>query len=162
MVNFKKGEIDGVIINNLKKHVDERGFLIETFRIDELPEKLHPEMSYVSYTEPGVSRGPHEHKHQTDIFAFIGPGNFKIKLWDNRKDSKTYQYSMVIYGGEDNPIGLVIPPGVVHAYKNISKTVRGMVLNYPDKLYAGWGKKEPVDEIRHEDKGDEFYEDFIK
>ena len=37
-----------------------------------------------------------------------------------------------------------------------------MVLNYPDKLYRGWGKKEEVDEIRHEDKEDEFYLDFIK
>ncbi|HHD82476.1 MAG TPA: dTDP-4-dehydrorhamnose 3,5-epimerase [Bacteroidetes bacterium] len=161
-MSFNKGDIDGVIVKNLKKHVDERGFLIETFRIDELPEELHPEMSYVSYTEPGISRGPHEHEHQTDIFAFIGPGNFKIQLWDNRDDSKTYCNSIILYGGEDNPITLVVPPGVVHAYKNISKTVRGMVLNFPDKLYAGWYKKEPVDEIRHEDKGDEFYEDFIK
>ena len=161
-MEFKNGEIEGVIINNLKKYVDERGFLIETFRIDELPEELHPEMSYVSYTEPGVSRGPHEHEQQTDIFAFIGPGNFKIQLWDNRDDSKTYLNSMIVYGGEDNPISLVIPPGVVHAYKNISRTVRGMVLNFPDKLYAGWHRKESVDEIRHEDKGDEFYEDFVK
>jgi dTDP-4-dehydrorhamnose 3,5-epimerase len=25
-----------------------------------------------------------------------------------------------------------------------------MVLNFPNRLYAGEGKKEPVDEIRHE------------
>jgi dTDP-4-dehydrorhamnose 3,5-epimerase len=29
-------------------------------------------------------------------------------------------------------------------------------LNFPDRLYAGWGKKEPVDEIRHEDQESEF------
>jgi dTDP-4-dehydrorhamnose 3,5-epimerase len=56
---------------------------------------------------------------------------------------------------------VVVPPGVVHGYKNISDR-DGMVLNYPDKLYKGWGKKEEVDEIRHEDKEDEFYLDFIK
>jgi len=161
-VEFKNSKIDGVVIINLKKYVDERGFLIETFRIDELPEELRPEMSYISYTEPEISRGPHEHDNQTDIFAFIGPGNFKVYLWDNRKNSKTYLNRMIIFGGEDNPISVVVPPGVVHGYKNISKTIRGMVLNFPDKLYAGWNKKEPVDEIRHEDKGDEFYEDFIK
>ena len=161
-MEFKKGKIEGVIVKNLIKHVDERGFLVETIRIDELPEEISPEMSYVSYTEPGIARGPHEHEGQTDIFAFIGPGNFKIQLWDNRKESDTYMNSMIFYGGDDNPISLIIPPGVVHAYKNISKTVRGMVLNYPDKLYAGWHKKDAVDEIRHEDKGDEFYEDFIK
>jgi len=37
-----------------------------------------------------------------------------------------------------------------------------MVLNYPDKLYRGQGKKEEVDEIRHEDKEDEFYLDLLK
>jgi dTDP-4-dehydrorhamnose 3,5-epimerase len=158
---FKKGEIDGIHIEKLVKHVDERGFLVETFRVDTLPGGLNPQMSYVSYTKPGVSRGPHEHNVQTDIFAFIGPGNFRINLWDNRDGSATNGNSMVIFGGEDNPLLVVVPPGVVHAYKNISKTVQGMVLNYPDRLYKGSGKKEEIDEIRHEDKEDEFYRDFI-
>ncbi|MHA1344662.1 MAG: dTDP-4-dehydrorhamnose 3,5-epimerase family protein, partial [Promethearchaeota archaeon] len=63
---------------------------------------------------------------------------------------------------EDNPLQIIVPPGVVHAYRNVSKTTRGMVLNFPDRLYAGWGKKEKVDEIRHEDKEDEFFMDFVK
>jgi dTDP-4-dehydrorhamnose 3,5-epimerase len=92
----------------------------------------------------------------------MGPGNFKVKLWDNRKESKTYECYMEIVGGEDNPIRVLVPPGVVHGYKNISLEVDGMVLNYPDKLYRGWDRKEEVDEIRHEDKEDEFYLDFIK
>lgn len=154
MTNWNKGQIEGVIIKKLVKHVDQRGFLTETFRLDELPENLKPVMSYVSYTEPGISRGPHEHKHQTDIFSFIGPGNFLIKLWDNRKDSKTYGCFMEFYGGQDNPITVIVPPGVVHGYKNISKLERGMVLNYPDRLFMGWRKKEEVDEIRYEGKTD--------
>ena len=56
----------------------------------------------------------------------------------------------------------IVPPGVVHGYQNISTSIDGMVLNYPDKLYRGWKKKEEVDEVRHEDKEDEFYLDFIK
>ena len=161
-MEFKKGEIEGVVIDKLIKFSDERGFLVETFRMDNLPDNLQPVMSYVSYTRPGIARGPHEHIKQTDIFCFMGPCNFKIKLWDNRKESKTYRWCMEIVGGKDNPIRVVVPPGVVHGYKNISKEVDGMVLNYPDKLYRGWDKKEEVDEIRHEDKEDEFYLDFIK
>jgi len=161
-MEFKKGEIEGVLIEKLIKFTDERGFLVETFRIDNLTDNLQPVMSYVSYTKPGIARGPHEHLKQTDIFGFIGPGNFKIKLWDNRKKSKTFEYFMEIVGGKDNPIRVIVPPGVVHGYKNISPEVDGMVLNYPDKLYRGWGKKEEVDEIRHEDKEDEFYLDFIE
>ncbi|HEB31050.1 MAG TPA: dTDP-4-dehydrorhamnose 3,5-epimerase, partial [Spirochaetes bacterium] len=150
-MEFTSGEIEGVTVEKLVKHVDERGFLIETFRKDTLPGSLAPQMGYVSYTEPEIARGPHEHREQTDIFAFIGPGNFRIHLWDNRSDSPTGKNRMIFFGGEDDPLLVVVPPGVVHGYKNMSRTVRGMVLNYPDRLYRGLDKKEEVDEIRHED-----------
>ena len=39
---------------------------------------------------------------------------------------------------------------MVHAYRNIGG-VDGIVFNGPNRLYAGDGKKEPVDEIRHEE-----------
>jgi dTDP-4-dehydrorhamnose 3,5-epimerase len=161
-MKFKKGEIEGVIIEELFNFTDERGFLIETFRVDNLPEGLRPMMSYVSYTKPGIARGPHEHLKQADIFCFIGPGNFKIKLWDNRRESKTYENYMEVIGGEDNPIRVIVPPGVVHGYKNISEELDGMVINYPDKLYRGRDRKEEIDEIRHEEKEDNFYLDFVR
>ena len=160
-MNFKRDKIDGVHVVQLVKHVDWRGYLIETFRMDTLPNKIQPQMSYVSYTEPGIARGPHEHKQQTDIFAFIGPGNFKVKLWDNRDQSESFGNVMTYFAGMDNPLLVVVPPSVVHGYKNISRTERGMVLNYPDKLFKGWDKKEEVDEIRHEDQEDKYYRDFI-
>ena len=162
MTDFKEGEIEGLIIERLIKFSDKRGFLVETFRVDSLPDNLQPLMSYISYTRPGIARGPHEHLEQTDIFCFMGPGNFKIKLWDNRQESKTFGYVMEIVGGENNPIRVIVPPGLVHGYKNISQEAMGMVLNYPDKLYRGWARKEEGDEIRHEDTEDEFYLDFIK
>jgi dTDP-4-dehydrorhamnose 3,5-epimerase len=161
MMNFRKSEIEGVIIEKLNKFYDERGFLVETFRIDNLPKKIRPMMSYISYTKPGIARGPHEHKNQTDVFCFIGPGSFRVNLWDNRENSGSYGNCMEVIGGDNNLITVIVPPGVVHGYKNISKDY-GMVLNFPDKLYKGWDKKEEVDEIRHEDKEDEFYLDFIK
>ena len=162
MMIFREGEIKGIIIEKLNRFTDERGFLVETFRIDNLPDNLQPVMSYVSYTKPGIARGPHEHLKQTDIFCFMGPGNLKIKLWDNRKESDTYGNCMEVVGGKDNLVKVIVPPGIVHGYKNISKDEEGMVLNYPDRLYRGWDRKEEVDEIRHEDKEDEFYLDFIK
>ena len=51
---------------------------------------------------------------------------------------------------------VLVPPGVVHAYRNVSEE-NGLVFNVPNRLYAGWGKKEPVDEIRHEDREDQLY-----
>jgi dTDP-4-dehydrorhamnose 3,5-epimerase len=51
--------------------------------------------------------------------------------------------------GSDNPQAVVVPAGVVHAYKNVGKEP-GIVFNAPNRLYQGTGRTEPVDEIRHE------------
>jgi dTDP-4-dehydrorhamnose 3,5-epimerase len=150
-LNFKVGKIHDVVVYPLKKYVDERGWLAELFRQDEIAEEFYPVMAYISVTEPLVQRGPHEHKDQADLFCFIGSGNFKLRLWDNRPDSPTYLHVMTLYVGADNPQAVIIPKGVVHAYKNISKTEKGVVLNFPNRLYMGKGRKEKVDEIRHED-----------
>jgi dTDP-4-dehydrorhamnose 3,5-epimerase len=147
---FTAGKIEGILVRNLVKYVDERGWLMEIFREDELERPLRPVMGYVSFTQPGVVRGPHEHADQADHFCFLGPSNFKILLWDNRKTSPTYNCKQIIYAGEDAARAVIIPPGVVHAYKNIGLEP-GMVVNCPNRLFAGAGKKDPVDEIRHED-----------
>lgn len=127
-----------------------RGWLIELFRQDELEEGFYPVMSYVSSTKPGTVRGPHEHRIQADFFCFTGPSTFRLYLWDNRPDSPTYGRKCHYEFGENFMASVIIPPGVVHAYKNIGK-VEGLVYNAPNRLYAGRGKKQPVDEIRHED-----------
>lgn len=146
---YVEGEIEGVLKRPLGQHRDARGWLTEVFRSDELPADLLPAMAYVSQTQPGVARGPHEHVDQADYFAFIGPGEFDLYLWDSRPDSPTYGASQKVRCGESNPCGVVIPAGVVHAYKCCS-SVPGWVFNAPNRLYAGHGKKDPVDEIRHE------------
>ena len=93
---------------------------------------------------------------QADCFGFIGPSNFKVYLWDNRKGSPTYMVRQVVFAGQDSPRVVVIPPGVVHAYRNVGGK-DGMVVNLPNRLYAGKGKKDPVDEIRHEDDPETIY-----
>ena len=153
---FTKGKIQDVIIYPLKKYMDERGWLAELFRHDELSEEFYPVMAYISVTEPGVQRGPHEHAEQADLFCFIGPSNFKLRLWDNREMSETYHSVMTVYVGADNPQAVIIPTGVVHAYKNIG-SVPGVVFNCPNRLYMGAGKRETVDEIRHEDDPETIY-----
>lgn len=149
-----KNMIEGVIIKNLSKYEDARGWLVEIFRQDELAEK--PAMGYVSATKPGVVRGPHEHAYQTDIFVFIGPGTVELNLWDRRENSATNGEYMKIEVGENNPSMIIVPPGVVHAYKCVS-TSDAWSINMPDKLYKGEGKKEEADEIRWENKEDSPY-----
>lgn len=152
-VTYQKGRIHDVVTRPLNKFLDERGWLSELFRSDELDPSLMPTMAYVSMTQPGVARGPHEHVDQTDYFCFIGPANFKVYLWDAREDSPTYGVKQLFFAGVDAPTMLIVPPGVVHAYKNVSHE-NGIVFNGPNRLYAGPGKREKVDEIRHEDVAD--------
>jgi dTDP-4-dehydrorhamnose 3,5-epimerase len=153
---FKRGKIDDVVVYDLRKYVDDRGWLAELFRHDELASEFYPVMAYISLTQPGITRGPHEHVDQADLFCFIGPSNFKLRLWDNRETSETYNNLMTLYVGEDNPKAVIVPKGVVHAYRNVG-IVPGIVINCPNRLFMGEGKREPIDEIRHEDDPDTIY-----
>jgi dTDP-4-dehydrorhamnose 3,5-epimerase len=149
-IMFQDGPIDDVILRPLKHYQDARGWLCELFRHDELDKDFHPVMAYISMTLPGIARGPHEHRDQADYFCFIGPSNFKLYIWDNRENSRTYRNRQSILVGSENPQAVVVPCGVVHAYKNVGGEP-GIVFNAPNRLYRGPGRKEPVDEIRHEE-----------
>lgn len=149
-MNYCDGIIHDVTLKRLNRHCDGRGWLTELYRSDELPTGFMPAMTYVSMTRPGVARGPHEHREQADCFCFFGPSVFRLYLWDSRTDSPTYGIRQVVEGGEGDPLFAIVPPGVVHGYRNIGD-VDGLAFNAPDRLYAGEGRKEPVDEIRHED-----------
>ncbi len=153
---FKTGTINDLVWRPLKRFDDKRGWLCEMFRTDDLAAVYRPEMGYMSMSWAGVSRGPHEHVDQADLFCFLGPGNFKIYLWDNRSKSSTYRVRETRVLGESEPMALIIPPGIVHAYKNVSDQP-GIVYNYPNQLYKGAGRKQPVDEIRHEEDPNTIY-----
>ncbi|MBI5492380.1 MAG: dTDP-4-dehydrorhamnose 3,5-epimerase family protein [Deltaproteobacteria bacterium] len=154
---FKDGAIEGVQVKPLSKFSDGRGWLMEVFRHDELDGEYLPAMTYISITRPGVARGPHEHIDQADYFCFAGPSRFKVYLWDNRPESPTYRHRMALVAGEGAPIAVIVPKRVVHAYKNVGES-DGLVINCPNRLFKGNGKKDPVDEVRYEDVADSPYE----
>lgn len=149
-VEFRDGPIEGLVIRLLERFDDARGWLIELYRTDQLEPSLHPVMAYMSETLPGVVRGPHEHREQTDHFAMVGPGDFRLHFWDTRPASSTFGHKCVLVAGASNRLLVTVPPGVVHAYKNVSP-VPALVFNGPNRLYRGTGKTGPVDEIRYED-----------
>lgn len=146
--------IKGVLIKQLSIYDDDRGWLSEIHREDEIEHR--PAMAYVSVTKPGVIRGPHEHVHQSDGFVFVGPGVFDLYLWDRREGSETHGKHIKITTGEGNPTLVIVPPGVVHGYKCVSK-YDAYCINLPDKLYKGLNKSEEIDEIRWEELEDSPY-----
>ena len=136
--------MEGLEVRKLNIYEDQRGWLGEIIREDETT--LKPLMAYISMTKPGIVRGPHEHTEQTDCFCTIG--SFRLYFWDNRKTSITYKEHKII-DTSDIPTIAIVPPGIVHAYKNIGSR-EGFAINLPDRLYKGQGKSAPVDEIRYE------------
>lgn len=154
--------ISQVSIFRLKFYKDDRGSLSELWRRDEHlfgMNCMEPTMCYLSSTEPGVARGPHEHEAQWDRFAFFD-GKFYLSLWENREKKppwSNYRQRFTFVVGKDWPTLVEVPPGVVHGYKNIGDEP-ALVLNLPNRLYAGWRKQESVDEIRWEDDPDSPFE----
>ena len=96
---------------------------------------------------------------EPEFFSFsrvdflLSKSRFKVYLWDNRPESKTSGDFFSFEVAENSVMMIMIPPGVVHAYKNIGD-IEAIIFNAPDRLYAGVNRKEPVDEIRYENNPD--------
>jgi len=124
--------IEGVRVKPLKVIPDERGFLMEMLRCDD---DIFQEFGqvYLSVAYPGVVKGWHYHKLQTDYFTIV-KGMMKVVLYDQRKDSKSFGEVNEYFMGELNPKLLVIPPLVVHGLKAMG-TEPGYLVNCPDYPY---------------------------
>jgi len=134
-MRFQEGEIQGVEVRYLKKHVDSRGWLMELYRLDELSPDRVPVLSTVSEIAPRTARGPYEHRSHGDYLCFLGPSPFEVALWDNRPDSPTFRCRQVVLCGEGLPCALVVPPGVVLSYRNRGDQP-GWVFNFPNRFPA--------------------------
>ena len=154
-MKWQDGTIHDCVVTELRRFGDERGWLTEFYRDDERPGEVEPAMAYVSLTHPGVARGPHAHRDQTDLFVFVD-GQFELYLWDARPSSPSCGVRQVLSVGRSRPASVVVPPGVVHGYRNVGPE-DALIVNCPDRLYAGRNRSEPVDEIRYEDDPDSPY-----
>lgn len=138
--------IDGVTTKELRVIPDERGFLMEMLRCDdEIFQKFG--QVYLSVAYPGVVKGWHYHKKQTDNFVVVR-GMLKVVLYDQREGSKTHGVVNEFFMGEKNPILLVIPPMVVHGVKAVGSEP-GYLVNCPTEPY---NHSEP-DEYRFDPHG---------
>jgi dTDP-4-dehydrorhamnose 3,5-epimerase len=124
--------IDGVAIKKLRVIPDERGRLMEVLRCDdEIFEKFG--QTYISVTYPGVVKGWHMHKLQTDYIACI-KGMLKLVLFDNRDNTPTKGEVNEFFIGEHNPMLIKIPPNVYHGWKCISEN-EAIAMNTPTYRY---------------------------
>ena len=124
--------ICGVIVKQLKVIPDERGRLMEIFRADDnFFEKFG--QVYMTSAYPGVVKGWHYHKVQSDNMAVV-KGMMKIVLYDGRQESSTFGEINEIFAGLHNPVLVHIPPLVYHGFKCISEE-EAIVINAPTEVY---------------------------
>ena len=133
--------IDGVNVKQLKAIADERGYLMEMLRADD-PFYQQFGQAYLTAVFPGVVKGWHFHKLQTDHFICVA-GMAKVVLYDRREESPTHGEVNEFFLGVRNYILVTIPPGVLHGMKGTG-TETAMIINIPTHTY----KYDDPDEFR--------------
>jgi dTDP-4-dehydrorhamnose 3,5-epimerase len=124
--------IDGVLIKRLKVITDERGSLMEILRADDEMFESFGQV-YMTTAYPGVVKGWHYHKRQSDNMAVVR-GMMKIVLYDGREGSSTRGEINEFFAGVHNPILVHIPRLVFHGFKCISPE-EAIVVNTPTEAY---------------------------
>jgi dTDP-4-dehydrorhamnose 3,5-epimerase len=126
--------IDGVSTIALKRICDERGMIMHMLKSTDPHFEKFGEI-YFSTAYPGVVKGWHQHSLQAQNYVVI-QGMIKLVLFDDRKDSPSYEKVMEIFMGRDNYVLVKIPPGVINGYKNIG-TDTAMVANCATLAHSG-------------------------
>lgn len=109
-------DIAGAQLFQLVAHADERGSLTETYRREWLPGSLEVAQANLSRSRPGVLRGLHWHRRQTDLWCVLS-GIAHVALVDLRERSPS-RLAVVQLGvnPDERPVALRIPPGVAHGF----------------------------------------------
>lgn len=124
--------MQGVRVKRLNVIADERGRLFEILRDDD-PGFCKFGQVYATTVFPGVVKGWHYHKRQTDIVTCVY-GMIKLALFDGREESKTKGKVQEFFIGNHNMLSITIPPGVLHGFKGIGVD-EAMVVNVIDFPY---------------------------
>src|SRR2546428_1882948 len=115
MPNISESDsIAGVWIVEPDPHGDERGRFVETYRRSWFPEGREMVQANRSDKQAGAVIGLHYHLHQADYW-YVPTGRARVVLHDLRRGSPTEAATLVLEMGDDNEVGVFIPPGVAHA-----------------------------------------------
>jgi dTDP-4-dehydrorhamnose 3,5-epimerase len=131
--NMPAPPIEGLLFHEIRNVVTERSIVRELYRKDW---RLHDReiRHMISVTcWPQQIMGWHKHLLQTD-HVFVVHGTFKAVLYDDRDDSRTRGTVHVMQLSDMRPGVLLIPPGIWHAFRNLTPDV-GILINYFDREY---------------------------
>jgi len=114
--------INGVVIKELQRNRDERGFFEELIRVsDDFFQGGFGQLSH-SYMTNGVIKAWHIHKTQIDWW-YVAKGTLKVALFDLREASMTHKkLNEFILGEKGLNVVLKIPAGVAHGCKAVGES----------------------------------------
>jgi dTDP-4-dehydrorhamnose 3,5-epimerase len=132
--------IDGVLIEPLQVHPDDRGFFAELARLGSegiaarmIADGRGQIQVSTTLTYPGTIKATHYHFEQTDLWAPI-VGMLQVFLYDLRRSSRTFGLINTLYVGQLQPWEILIPPGVGHGYKVLG-TQPAQLVYLTDRYY---------------------------
>ncbi len=111
----------------LVKHVDERGWLAEIFRPEDVKNTMKGQIT-VTTAHPGIIKANHYHKKMNEWYCVM-KGKMNLVL----KDMKTGEKKEIVLSDEDLKI-IKIEPWIAHGFKNIGDDML-FVLMYIDKPF---------------------------
>ncbi|MFZ5845210.1 MAG: dTDP-4-dehydrorhamnose 3,5-epimerase family protein [Patescibacteria group bacterium] len=118
-------------IDQAKKHRDERGFLVDFLKLDDIKEgnRKLGQIYFVTFAKKGVVRGNHYHATKGEWFAVLN-GKIKAIL----EDIKTHERrELILDGDSDTYQRIFVGKNIAHAFTSLTK--EAAMINYSDKPY---------------------------
>ena len=154
-ISFSERIVDVVVVEP-DVHGDERGRFLETYRRSWFPLGREMVQGSCSDKRAGALVGLHYHLHQADYW-YVVRGRARVVLHDLRQGSPTDGATMLLDLGEQNALGVFIPPGVAHGFAALADmTLTYLVDGYYNpadelgvawddpEIGANWGVTDPV------------------
>ena len=117
-----KTNFSGLKIIKLKKNLDKRGYLVETFRKSKIDDK-NLVFDYSVFSKKNIIRGFHfQYKQSQAKYITVLKGKIFDCVIDLRKNSKTFGKVFKIILSEKNSLSLYVPPGFAHSYLTLDKS----------------------------------------
>lgn len=114
MIRLNGEPLDGVVVQPLAPHYDERGAFLEVFNAH-WPGAIEPRQWSIVRSRANVLRGPHLHVHHDEYFMLL-EGKAFVGLRDIRPDSSTRDRSCLIELHASSPAAVMFPRGLVHGW----------------------------------------------
>jgi len=114
-------DIHGVVVKELQRYSDERGFFMELIRATD--PFFHEGFGQLSHSKmyPGVVKAWHIHRTQIDWW-YVPLGRLRVALHDLRSQSPTFKKTIELFLGDDHPPAVLkIPAGVAHGCKAVGE-----------------------------------------